>query len=352
MRYILVGAAAIALAAAGAYAQPGQGNGNGNEKRSAGAAGQPGTTANARSDNGNRGPGKPSKVAREKANVRNTNGESRNAGNAIRGDANAAVPDPANRQRIERRIDRIGEREVDRDDRRANVRVDRREDPQLRDAERTRYVDDRRFYLRDRSRDLIRGCPPGLAKKDNGCQPPGQARTNGEYQNRFYDRAPFGYAYRPRLFGLTNYDSGDYSYGDGYLIRRTRNGLDGYIPLLGGALAIGNRWPQSYDYYPVSDYYVDYYNLGSSDRYRYAENVIYRVDPDDESITSLAALLTGDDIAVGQPMPPGYDVYNVPNPYRDRYYDTPEANYRYSDGYIYRIDPTTQLVAAAIDLLS
>lgn len=24
-----------------------------------------------------------------------------------------------------------------------------------------------------------RGCPPGLAKKDNGCQPPGQAKKNG-----------------------------------------------------------------------------------------------------------------------------------------------------------------------------
>jgi hypothetical protein len=51
-------------------------------------------------------------------------------------------------------------------------------------------------------------------------------------------------------------------------------------------------------------------------------------------------------------MPRGYDVYNVPSAYRDRYYDTPEANYRYSDGYVYRVDPQTQLVAAAIDLLT
>jgi hypothetical protein len=37
--------------------------------------------------------------------------------------------------------------------------------------------------------------------------------------------------------------------------------------------------------------------------------------------------------------------------YRDRYYDTPDASYRYNDGYIYRADPTTQLITAVIDAL-
>jgi patatin-like phospholipase/acyl hydrolase len=50
-------------------------------------------------------------------------------------------------------------------------------------------------------------------------------------------------------------------------------------------------------------------------------------------------------------MPPGYDVYNVPYAYQDRYYDTPDANYRYADGYVYQVDPTTQLIQAAIELL-
>ena len=50
-------------------------------------------------------------------------------------------------------------------------------------------------------------------------------------------------------------------------------------------------------------------------------------------------------------MPRGYDVYNVPYTYRDRYYDTPDNMYRYSDGYVYRVDPETRLVAAAIELL-
>ena len=64
------------------------------------------------------------------------------------------------------------------------------------------------------------------------------------------------------------------------------------------------------------------------------------------------ALLTGDNFAVGRPMPVGYDVYNVPYPYRAQYYDTPDAAYRYSDGYVYQIDPETRLIAAAIELLA
>ena len=66
----------------------------------------------------------------------------------------------------------------------------------------------------------------------------------------------------------------------------------------------------------------------------------------------IAALLTGDDIAVGQRLPAGYDAYNVPYAYRDRYRDGPDAMYRYSDGYVYQVDPTTRVVAAVIDLLT
>ena len=65
----------------------------------------------------------------------------------------------------------------------------------------------------------------------------------------------------------------------------------------------------------------------------------------------MVALLTGDDFTIGEPMPSGYDVYNVPYPYRDRYNDSDDAWYRYSDGYVYQIDPQTQLISAAIDLL-
>jgi len=51
---------------------------------------------------------------------------------------------------------------------------------------------------------------------------------------------------------------------------------------------------------------------------------------------------------VGQALPVGYDVYNVPYSYRATYYDTPNAWYRYNNGYIYQVDPATQLVTAIV----
>src|SRR5690606_5368105 len=102
----------------------------------------------------------------------------------------------------------------------------------------------------------------------------------------------------------------------------------------------------------LPDYYVDFYGLGPVDSYRFADNVVYRVDPQTEAITSIAALLTGDDFTIGRPMPAGYDVYNVPWSYRDQYFDRPDARYRYSDGHIYQVDPQSQLIAAAIELIA
>jgi hypothetical protein len=245
-------------------------------------------------------------------------------------------------QRVENRVDRSDDR---RDDRGKASRYIVGGDGHDRVVDHVVFRDERILLSRDRDRGLIAGCPPGLAKKHNGCMPPGQAK------DRYYERALFGFDYRPRLFGLSYYPSGRYYYDDGFLLRiGSGGGISGYIPLLGGALTIGRPWPASYSYYPVPNYYVDYYDLGPPNRYRYADNVIYRVDPTDATILGVAALLTGNDIEIGRPMPAGYDVYNVPYRYRDRYRDTPDAWYRYSDGYVYRIDPTTLLVAAAIDL--
>ncbi len=366
MRILLAGAAAIALAASGAYAQPGKngnnGNGNGGGKGPPAAKmerGQP-DRGPQRSGNGN----KPSKPDRQVA--RQKNNDMRDAARQVEKRVNTKQAERA----VERRVDREFEKRVDRGNDRKNAikqaerrlertadrRIDRVNDRRdirrgdsdlVRFVDRVRYNEDRAFLLRDRDRRAIAGCPPGLAKKYNGCMPPGQAKKR--YENY---RTWNGYDYRPNLFGLTGYQSGRYYYDDGYLLRPASNGgIASYIPLLGGALAIGNIWPSSYQSYQVPDYYVDYYDLGPQNSYRYADNVIYRVDPTDAAIRSVAALLTGDDFTIGQPMPSGYDVYNVPYPYRDRYYDSPDAYYRYSDGYVYQIDPTTQLISAAIDLL-
>ncbi|TMM48779.1 hypothetical protein [Qipengyuania marisflavi] len=348
MKHFLIGAAVIALAATGAQAGPDKGNGKDHKGKA---------QVSAKAKVGNKSNVKAKAKVERRDTVRVSRADDRK--DYRRSDSKDNKQDNKAPKRAKSDDRKNNDRSYDTrrsddrsDVRRTDYRQDRRETRRDDDRRAPRYVDrvayesQRDFMRRDRSRVYINGCPPGLAKKGNGCTPPGlakRARTNMQM---------FRYDYRPRLFGLTNYSSGRYTYNNGYLLRMNdRGSVAGYIPLLGGALAVGNQWPNSYQSYEVPNYYVDYYNLGGTNNYRYADDVIYRVDPQDSAIVSIAALLTGDDINIGQPMPRGYDVYNVPYSYRDRYYDTPEANYRYSDGYVYRIDPTTQLVAAAIDLL-
>ena len=81
--------------------------------------------------------------------------------------------------------------------------------------------------------------------------------------------------------------------------------------------------------------------------YRYAPGAIYQVDPQTQLLTSVASLLAPG-FTVGQQIPAGYNYYNVPMDYRQTYYDTPDAWYRYNNGNIYQVDPTTQLVTAIV----
>ena len=343
MRILLAGAAAFALAASGAYAQ-GNGNDNGKGNGNDRGGGPPAAAQNKGGGNAkaDRGPQRQQVRGNGNGNAKADRGPDRRpvqTANSNHGNGNGN----ANRNAV-RTYDRGNGQGNGNNGNGNRVRYDDRGND-YRDV-RVSY-DGRGFWLEREQRDrgLVDGCPPGLAKKRNGCNPPGQVKDD-------YRRSLFGNEYRPSLFGLSNYGRGDYYYRDGYLVRYGDSGISGWLPLLGGALGIGNVWPSGYASYDVPDYYVDYYGLGSRDRYRYADNVIYRVDPEDAAIMSVAALITGDEFSVGQPMPRGYDVYNVPAPYRDRYYDTPDAMYRYSDGYVYRVDPETRLVAAAIDLLT
>ena len=73
-------------------------------------------------------------------------------------------------------------------------------------------------------------------------------------------------------------------------------------------------------------------------------------------VDGVAALLTSGvgglgGLGVGDRLPLGYDVYNVPLDYRDRYVDGPDSWYRYADGSIYQVDPETQLIQAVISML-
>ncbi len=195
------------------------------------------------------------------------------------------------------------------------------------------------------ARGLIDGCPPGLAKKNNGCLPPGQAKKIYNRDDRFaslFNGVPMRYQ------GFDN----SYNYNDGYLYRTQGNSIVSWLPLLGGALGVGEIFPQNFGSRELPYNFGSYYGQNDSFDYRYADRAIFAINPETQAIQSVVALLTGDDWAVGQPAPAGYGAYNVPLDYRDRYNDTSQANYRYSDGEIYRIDPTTQLVTAVISLLT
>ncbi len=199
------------------------------------------------------------------------------------------------------------------------------------------------WTARERIFAAVPGCPPGLARRHNGCLPPGIAR-----QSR--DEA-FGFAYRPALFGVPLRAAADYVFYDGYLIP-TGAGGGRYLPLLGGALAVGQVWPEAYPSLPLDDWQRGYYGFDDPDAYRYADNVVYAVDPGTSAIESVVALLTGSDFAVGEQLPEGYDVYNVPAAYQDRYADSDEALYRYADGRVYEVDPVTMLIQQVIELIA
>jgi len=214
--------------------------------------------------------------------------------------------------------------------------------------------DDRRFVSNDFDRrGLIGGCPPGLAKKNNGCLPPGQARKLvGSLLPAAYTASMLDGPYRQWYQDNDRY----YYRNDGdYIYRVNRDGglIDALIPY--GArdysyYPVGMNYPVDYNFYNVPDQYQPYYADSGDYLYRYGNNAIYQVDPQTSAIQSIVALLAGD-LAVGQPLPNNYSMYNVPLAYRDRYYDSPDAMYRYNDGYIYRADPQTQLITAVIDAI-
>ncbi|RPF72033.1 hypothetical protein [Aurantiacibacter spongiae] len=372
MKWMIAGVSALALAATPALAQGnGKGHGNGNGNGHGPGADRAGPSSlgngngrgngngnanrgNGNADRGNGGNGTARRDARP-SDRGNGNGNAARVQRDVQGNANG------NARRDNRGVGNANsqaqrrETTVRRGDNRDSVRreYDRRVGDYREGSYRERDYRDRDYGGADRYLDrsfyqrtgIIDGCPPGLAKKRNGCNPPGQVKNRtGDYRYRYSN-------YQPDWWGYGGYD-GRYYYDDGYLLRYNGDAVSGFIPLLGGALSVGNQWPGDYGYRRMPAYYQDYYGLGSPGSYRYADNVVYRVNPQTSAITSIAALLTGDQFSVGQRMPAGYDVYNVPYSYRDRYYDTPDAHYRYNDGYVYRVDPTTQLIQAAIELIA
>ena len=332
----LTGAAALALVASAALADPGGGKGGGG-----GGGGDGG--GNPHAEHGGGGGADKHATGKENGN----SGEHGTRADDNPGKADHDFNKPAKAAQHETQHGRE-DRGSDRGERR-NAYAAPREDfgnRGLRDRTTNwRWADS----VPQRTRGLIAGCPPGLAKKNNGCLPPGLARSGAA--RAFYD-SPNWWNFDDRWHDPADWNGGDYRYYDGYLVRSGASGIGSWLPLLGGALSPGNLWPSQYETTSISPYYQDYYGVGQPEGYRYYDNSLYRVDPQSNAITAITALLTGDRFQVGQRMPHGYDVYNVPTSYRDQYRDGPNADYRYSDGTIYRVDPTTQLVQAVIELLT
>jgi hypothetical protein len=204
---------------------------------------------------------------------------------------------------------------------------------------------DRRYDDGGRRMARLDNCPPGLAKKGNGCMPPGQVAKLALGQ-----RLPEQYfsSYNvPVRYQNWYQDSGDYNYrydgGNIYRVDSGTNLISGLIPLLGGGFGIGSLLPQGFDAYNLPTQYRGDYVDSDDAMYRYGDNAIYQVDPKTSMIEAVVALLAGN-LNVGQVLPAGYDAYNLPMQYRDQYVDSDEAMYRYADNNIYQVDPKTQII--------
>ena len=211
---------------------------------------------------------------------------------------------------------------------------------------------DNRIGDRFASRGLIDGCPPGLAKKHNGCMPPGQLKNSllGQaiplaYRNGIVPLALQGlYADTPNSY---------YRYGDGYMyqVNRQNNLIESLLPLLGGGYLPGQQFPSNYMNSYVPSYYQSFYPDTSDNYYRYANGNVYGIDPYSGMIDNVIPMYAGG-YGYGRMLPSSYSAYNVPYQYRSMYYDTADSYYRYAPGAIYQVDPSTSLITAVASLLT
>ena len=203
------------------------------------------------------------------------------------------------------------------------------------------------------------GCPPGLARHNVYCMPPGQLRKAERIGQRLA-LANLGYNIPDRYrYRFADNDRFTYRYGNDGAVYRFDRGtglVSSVFPVTSSGLYYGEPLPLGYDAYNVPFAYRNYYPDTNDYRYRYDGNAIYRVNSSNNMVDGVVALLTGGTgglgaLGVGDRLPIGYDAYNVPLGYRDTYYDTPNSMYRYADGSIYQIDPQTQLIQSIISLL-
>jgi hypothetical protein len=182
----------------------------------------------------------------------------------------------------------------------------------------------------------------------------------GGYFPGSYLPQPFMSSYVPAYYGLNSFYPASFDYGLGYgnVCNRYAYGViyqvdcftgmvENVIPTYAGGYGVGQILPSAYSYYNVPMQYRSLYYPTADYSYWYAPGAIYQYDPRSSLITSVAALMSPG-FTIGQPLPVGYTMYNVPIAYRSTYYDTPNAWYRYNNGYIYQVDPSTMLVTSVV----
>jgi hypothetical protein len=165
--------------------------------------------------------------------------------------------------------------------------------------------------------------------------------------NSFYP-ASYGYGYGGGYgYGYGGNLCNRYAYGVIYQVDCFSGMVENVIPLYAGGYGVGQMIPSAYSYYNVPMQYRSMYYPTADYSYWYAPGAIYQYNPSTSLITSVAALMSPG-FTIGQPLPMGYSMYNVPIAYRSTYYDTPNAWYRYNNGYIYQVDPATMAVTAIV----
>jgi hypothetical protein len=201
------------------------------------------------------------------------------------------------------------------------------------------------LYQVDRSTSLIDALIPLLA---------------GGYLPGTYLPSSYMNSYVPSYYGLNSFypasfDQGfgygnvcnRYAYGVVYQVDCVTGMVENVVPTYAGGYGVGQMLPSAYSYYNVPMQYRSLYYPTADASYWYAPGAIYQYDTSSNLITSVAALMSPG-FTVGQPLPTGYSMYNVPMDYRATYYDTPNAWYRYNNGYIYQVDPSTMLVTSVV----
>lgn len=350
MRKLILLASAAAMAAAMPALAQGRGHGHGK-----------GHQAEARGGGGHQREARGDGRAERRPEIRHA--ERRGGGHGARADRGGGHARQVERREI-RAVQRA-ERRVERETRRGD-RGDSRHARRFEDRDWNRWVSrrggdqgfgDRFAHGRGQRVVPVRvagpGCPPGLARQNAFCLPPGLLRR-AQMMGRRIDHSRFGAVPQDWLYRFGDNDEFYHRYDDDgfiYRIDRESDLVSAILPLFGTGLTLGEPLPLGYDAYNLPMPYRDLYADSDEHLYRYDDGAIYQVDTETRLIESVVALLSGNPINVGSPLPTGYDAYNLPLDYRDRYADDADSLYRYSNGGIFEVDPTTMLVERLVEMV-